>query len=282
MVENTNTHKDQTMLDLSVLGHTTWEYRSTEKLSYKYELATEKKNKKDEKTYTAIKNEKGKEISIQWHDDEQGQHLTFWDNNTQVAKFTLTNNKEVIWLPSDSLLVDRDIIAKPCNPNNIPIVANKLLLMFKTWVNSQPFARYLDHLSRELVYPPKLVKMLLLFNAYLNVRTKTAERLGKLTDDIDLIVDLRQVDKMFKILLNQVVRDTPHMVRLYSDVETYLLPPASTESVELVVDIPPVEILEPIEVTLEPTTLIVEVAEILPNPEDVDLTDIMEAVKNIK
>lgn len=279
------------MLDLSVLGHTTWEYRSTEKLDYKYTMAVEKTNKKGEKTYTAIKNESECEISIRWHDDEQGQHLTFWDNSSQVAKFTLTDAKKILWLPLDSALIVQDITAKPTNPNNIPIVVNKLMLMFQVWVNSKPFAMYLTLLSRELVYPPKLVKMLLLFNAYLNVRTKTAEKLGKLTDDIDLMVDLRQVDKMFKILLNQVVGDTPHMLRLYSDVDTYLLPPASTESVELVVDIAPVEILEPIEVTLEPTTPIVEVteqsepievAEILHNPDDVDLTDIMEAVKNIK
>ena len=273
------------MLDLTTIGHTVFAYLSTEKIAYKFTPSTEKINSKGEKAYTGIRNEKEQEISIRWHDSEVGQHLTLWKNDSLGATFTLTNDKKMVWLPQEVYSVDKDIIAKPSNPKNSAIVSTSLYEFFQKWLNSKPFSMYLDSLSREQVYPPNLVKLLLLFISYLNVRTKTAAALGgKLTEDLDSKIDDRQVAKIFNILLSQVVGDTPHMIRMYSDASTYLLPPASTGSVESVVDIAPVEILEPttpvVEVTEESEPI--EVTEILPNPDDVDLTDIMAAVKNIK
>lgn len=219
------------MLDLTAIGHTTFAYRSTEKISYKYNPATEKENKKGEKTYTAIRGSAEREISIRWHDDSEGEHLTLWDNTSQVAKFTLTSSKVMLWNPSPAYTEDSDLVAKPTNPNNIPIVSTSLYTFFEGWINSTPFAKYLNQLSREMVYPPKLVKLLLLFIAYLNIRTKTAEKVGELAENIDLMVDKDQVASIFRVLIGQVVGDTPHMKRLYEDAPQYLTLP-STETQE--------------------------------------------------
>jgi len=217
------------MLDLSAIGHTTFAYRSTEKISYKYNPATEKENKKGEKTYTAIRGSAEREISIRWHDDAEGEHLTLWDNTSQVAKFSLTSAKIMLWNPSPAYTEDSDLVAKPTNPNNIPIVSTSLYTFFEGWINSTPFAKYLNQLSREMVYPPKLVKLLLLFIAYLNVRTKTAEKVGELAENIDLMVDKDSVAAVFKILIGQVVGETPHMKRLYEDAPQYLTLPVPKE-----------------------------------------------------
>lgn len=222
------------MLDLTTIGHTVYAYLSTEKIAYKYFPATEKTNAKGGKNYTAIRNAKEEEISIRWHDSEVGQHLTLWKNDILAATFTLTNDKQMMWQPQEIYSIDQELVAKPSNPNNVAIVSTSLYNFFQTWLNSKPFAMYLDSLSREQVYPPSLVKLLLLYISYLNIRTKTAQKLGgKLTEDLDSKVDKSQVAKIFNILLSQVVGDTPHMVRMYSDANSYLLP-ASTNTTTVV------------------------------------------------
>lgn len=231
------------MLDTSAIGHTIYAFLSTEKISYKYTPAVEKTNKSGEKTYTAIRNAKEQEISIKWHDSEVGQHLTLWSDDSLAATFTLTNDKQMLWQPQEIYSVDKDLTAKPSNPNNPAIVSTSFYNFFQSWINSKAFSMYLDSLSREQVYPPSLVKLLLLFISYLNVRTKTAQALGgKLTEDLDAKIDSRQVAKIFSILINQVVGDTPHMVRMYSDASTYLLPAGTSPVVEKVdnstVDVP--------------------------------------------
>ena len=281
------------MLDLSAIGYTVFAYLSTEKISYKFTPAVEKTNSKGEKTYTAIRNMPEQEIAIKWHDDTNGQHLTLWLDSALSATFSLTNDKKMLWQPQDIYSVDADLTAKPSNPKNVAIVSTSLYDFFQTWLNTKPFAQYLNSLSREQVYPPSLVKLLLLFISYLNVRTKTSRALGgKLTADLDSNIDNNQVAKIFNILLAQVVGDTPHMIRMYSDSSTYLLPAGTIPTTEKV-EIAPTELViastvkEPQEVTLTPIVEVTEESELievaeLHNPDDVDLTNIMAAVKNIK
>lgn len=237
------------MLDLSVLGHTTWAYRSTENIRYEYRLGKGTKNKKGEIVYKEIKGESPKEISVTWTEDQLGQHLLLKDNTATVATFSLLNDKTIVWQPLEAYEREQTrIIAIPTNRNNDLVIAETLFSFFEQWLYSKPFAQRLDQLSKELVYPPRLVKLLLLFMAYQEERSDKGQDAAKLSMMMNISLD--SVVQKFKFYIEQLTGDVAYMQRLYSLDEKFILSPAkpttpAIESIQVTHSTSDVKVVEP-------------------------------------
>jgi len=234
---------------ISTFGNMTFATVSEESLILEFKEATERKNKKGEVTSYAVKPDATpKSISINWIEEQDGsQSLHFKHKTELVASFTFHNNDErtMDWKPGPAFGVRSMLIAKPVDPEVDVIVSYSLYNFFEQWVLSPKFSVGLNQLAAELIYPPAVVKLLLLFIGYMTERTRQAELLKKLSADADLHIDYSRVAVMYHNFLTRLIGTSKRMGRLYSDAFEYIpLPSNKDEILQLIaqeVEIPEVE-----------------------------------------
>ena len=186
-----------------------------EQIQFEYIPGKRRKNKKGKIGYVEIKGKSPKKLSICWQMDASGQHLIFKHNSVIVATFFQLNNDSLQWKPSSEFNKLFRQIAIPCWPGYNPILSTSLEQFFCQWLVSQKFADILSLHSRKRMYLPALVKLLLRYMSYTAERTEISTE-TKLPG-IDMQVSLDEVAKTYKSLISGLVKDTPHMKRIYEE-----------------------------------------------------------------
>lgn len=253
-------------------GNMTMATVSEESIILEYKQATERKNKRGEVTSYAVKGDATPEsISINWCEDVNGSQCLHLKKKTElVASFTLVNDGQFTmeWLPISTFGTRGITIAKPLDPNNDVIVSYSLYNFFEQWVLSPAFSVGLNQLAQELIYPPAVVKLLLLFLAYMTERTRQAELQKKLSSEADVSVDKARIAVMYHDFLARLVGDGKRMKRLYNDADQFIpLPANKDEILALVAEEVDQPSPEPITETIDPDNS-VDDEEIMSLPED--------------
>ena len=261
------------------------ENKKTDELEIVYEI---RKATKEEKGSVPIK-----KLSINWLHGEKGQELILIQNGVTVASFTTTIEEKMIFNPLDIWEEPITYIAIPTHTSYHAIESTSTGNFFMQWISSIEFFEHISLLSERGTYTPQLVKMTLLFLSCLRARDLVVAQ-NKAVDSYtrDIIIDNNEVIADYLDSISMLVGDDiPKMTKLFRNPISVLSLAGSNETLQI---LPSTE-LEPIEVISEPITPVIEVteaventpepikvAETIHNPDDVDLTDIMEAVKNIK
>ena len=258
---------------------------SEESIILEYKQATERKNKDGKVTSYSTKGDAVQEsISVEWFEDNQGSQCLSLKHKTElVASFNLRSTGEIEWLPNSSFGVRSLRIAKPIDPANDVITSYSLYNFFEQWVESKPFSLGFNQLAKELIYPPAVVKLLLLFISYMTERTRQAEILKKFSSDADLNVDKDRVKVMFHYMMGLLV-DSKRMKRLYGDCSEFIALPANKDEI-LALVAEEVDQPEPIvEETVNPDTTEDDQSILTVEPETVETvqedtnTDMIDAV----
>jgi hypothetical protein len=182
---------------------------SWKEIQLEYICGKRKKNKKGKISYVKNKGKSPQTLSICWETDGSEQHLIFKHNSVIVATFSKQNNGSLQWKPLPGLDKLSRQIAIISWPRYHPILSTSLEQFFLGWLVSEEFAECLSLGSRRRQYFSALVKLLLLYMSYTAERTET-ELLG-----IDMQVSLDEVAKTYKSLISGLVKDNPHMKKIY-------------------------------------------------------------------
>jgi|GEM_PF-2056898 len=182
---------------------------SWKEIQLEYICGKRKKNKKGKISYVKNKGKSPQTLSICWETDGSEQHLIFKHNSVIVATFSKLNNGSLQWKPLPGLDKLSRQIAILSWPRYHPILSTSLEQFFLGWLVSEEFAECLSLGSRRRQYFSALVKLLLLYMSYTAERTET-ELLG-----IDMQVSLDEVAKTYKSLISGLVKDNPHMKKIY-------------------------------------------------------------------
>lgn len=274
---------------IASFGNMTLATVSEESMILEYKQATERKNKLGQVTSYAVKGDATLEnISINWCQDNNGSQCLHLKKKTELlASFNLRADSTIEWIPNSTFGTRSTLIAKPIDPNNDVIVSFSLYNFFEQWIKSKAFSVGLNQLAAEMIYPPAVVKLLLLFISYMTERTRQAELLGKLSSDADLSVDKDRVAVMYHDLIRRLVGDTKRMKRLYSGAEDFIALPSNRDEILALVaeevdqpepesvteTIDPDNSIDDEEIMSLPDPLVIEVAAEQPTDDEKTLTE---------
>jgi hypothetical protein len=197
----------------SFLGSYETEILETTELNY--DLCRPRQSKKGKVFYQQIRGGLPEKISISWHEDKEGEYLTLRNNKTIVATFSLTTDRTIKWNPLPVYFVSQTIIARPTDfYPQYHIVSENLYNFFLQWVNSVQFNFSVTRCAGDSIYPPQFVKLLFLFIAYINERSRLTISTG---DGLTLEVNVNpeDVDNIYKELLLKLVGKSKSMKKRY-------------------------------------------------------------------
>jgi len=218
---------------IASFGNMTLATVAEESMILEYKQAVERKNKLGQVTSYAVKGDATLEsISINWCQDNDGSQCLHLKKKTELlASFNLRSNGTIEWLPNTTFNVRSTLIAKPIDPEQDTIVSFSLYNFFDQWIKSKPFSVGLNQLAQEMIYPPAVVKLLLLFISYMTERTRQAELTGKLSQEANLTIDMDRVSVMYHDLLRRLVGDKKRMQRLYAGASDFIALPANRDEI---------------------------------------------------
>ncbi|MEG4987322.1 hypothetical protein QUB08_16350 [Microcoleus sp. BR0-C5] len=191
-------------------------------IKLQYILCHTTENEKGEVNYKEIIGQPLETISISWHENEEGdEHLTLWHNTTVVATFSLMVYGTIKWNPLPAYSMTKTTIAKPINPYYYkPIVSENLYSFFFQWLKSEKFSTFFNIMSSKKVYPPRVVKLFLLFIAYLTERARKAS-FGNDGLTLEGKVYPESVDSIYKESLHQLVGKSKDLREYYLENELF-------------------------------------------------------------
>ena len=207
-----------------------------------------------------------------------------------LATFTMTKDFQLSMVCTHEFNAIDSHIYKPLLTAFPDIEAQSISDVFSQWLCTDEFFSHLQIVSAKKGYTPALIKMLVLYISYQDVKDETGTRLGQLTSDT--VIDVQEVAKVFRANMQELQTKLPKMAEHYKP--DLMLPPASdsplivgkVDQPEPIVEEPAIdpdtteddqEILsvEPETVEIEPITEIVEDQE---PAIKVEVTDISESI----
>ena len=190
-------------------------------IKLQYILCHTTENKKGWVTYKEIIGQPLETISISWHENEEGdEQLTLWHNTTVVATFSLMVYGTIKWNSLPAYSMTKTTITKPINPYYYTIVSENLYSFFFKWLKSENFSKLFKIMSSKKVYPPRVVKLFLLFIAYLTERARKAS-FGDDGLTLKGKVYPESVDSIYKESLHQLVGNSKDLREYYLNNELF-------------------------------------------------------------
>jgi hypothetical protein len=195
-----------------------YEAEVLETIELYYFLCSPKKSKNGNEFYQRIPRKPEETISINWYEDKEKEveYLILRHNTSTVATFYLTKDRTIKWNPLSVFFIDQTIIAQlNMHPKNY-IVSKNLYNFFIEWVNSLEFELRVNSNASLSIYPVHFVKLLFLFKAYINERSRLTKSIG---DGLTVEVDVRPVfvDSIYKESLIKLVGKSKSMKKRYLD-----------------------------------------------------------------
>lgn len=263
---------------LNISSHITAATRSRTKTSFEFvEGKWQKKDKANQDVYKEVKGAPEEAIAVELVEDEQGQKLQFTYSNSLttkgepkiVASFNLLSNMTLEWNVDPEFDKDQKRISMAAF-SGLVIKSGGLSELFVSWLTNDEFVDHSKTMASRLVYPPKLMKMILLWLAYIDIRATQGWTEGQQLFD-DMNVSLDKVGQKFKQMILDFVGNVDYMLpyytvpetfRLYSPGELPQLQPAESESA---VDIQSEESIPEIRESVQETESQVTTLEPLPD-----------------
>lgn len=209
-----------------------------------------------------------------------------------LATFIMTKDFKLSMVCTHEFNTIDSYIYKPLLTAFPDIEAQSVSDVFSQWLCTDEFFSHLQIVSAKKGYTPALIKMLVLYISYQDVKDETGTRLGQLTSDT--IIDVQEVAKVFRANMQELQTKLPKMAEHYKP--DLMLPPASdtlpvVEGAIVPDELEPVEVVEEVdqpdaiaeEPTIDPDTeddQKILTVEILPVEEANEAHDIPDADRN--
>lgn len=232
------------------------------------------------KTFKEVNKAKTDKLKVQLTSSELGQQLAFSlqrGGNEEDAKdptsrilamFTMTKDFQLSMVCNTEFTEISSYVYKPLLTAFPGIEANSVSDVFAQWLCSKEFFEHLQIISSKKGYTPGLVKMLMLYISYQDVKDQLGDRLGQLNND--MIIDVQEVAKVFRANMQALQNKLPRMAQHYKpdlmlSGSTEPPQPATNDEVEVITpdqvetpdkipteevsEVEPIEVLETEEVT---------------------------------
>lgn len=185
-----------------------------ETINLEFSLCHIKKSKNGKIFYQQIPGTSYEAISISWYENEDGEYLTLRHNASIVATFYLLKDRTIIWNPLSVFFVNQTIIARLFQRYKEYIISENLYDFFIQWLNSELFEFWVNMNASSSIYPVHFVKLLFLFKAYINERSRLTKSIG---DGLNVEVDVRPafVDSIYNESLLKLAGKSKSMKKRY-------------------------------------------------------------------
>lgn len=215
---------------LNISSHITAATRSRLSTSFEFSAGEwQKKDKSNQDVYKKVKGAADEVIAVSLIESEEGQKLQFTYSNSItnkgepkiVASFNLLPNMTLEWNADPEF----DKVQKRISMaafSGLVIKSAGLDDLFLTWLKDDEFVDHAKTMASRLVYPPKLVKMILLWVAYMDIRSTQGWTEGQQLFD-DMEVPLDKVGRKFKQMILDFVGNVNYMLPYYTIPETFRL-----------------------------------------------------------
>lgn len=215
---------------LNISSHITAATRSRLSTSFEFTAGEwSKKDKANQDVYKKVKGAADEAIAVTLVEDEQGQKLLFTYSNSittkgepkTVASFNLLSNMTLEW----NVDPEFDKVQKRISMSafsGLVIKSAGLDDLFLTWLKDDEFVDHAKTMASRLVYPPKLMKMILLWIAYMDIRSTQGWTEGQQLFD-DMNVSLDKVGSKFKQMILDFVGSVNYMMPYYTVPDTFKL-----------------------------------------------------------
>lgn len=213
------------------------------------------------KTFKEVAKANVDTLTVRLTTSELGQQLTFCfqrggnENDAKdplsriLATFTMTKDFQLSMVCNHEFNDISSYVYKPLLTAFPGIEAASISDVFSQWLCTPKFFEHLQIVSSKKGYTPALVKMLILYISYQDVKDDLGTTLGQFTEDA---VDVQEVAKVFRANMQALQNKLPRMAQHY---KPDLMLSGSTETtqqtnetVEVIVNEIPTEKDEPIEV----------------------------------
>jgi hypothetical protein len=188
------------------------------------------------KIFKEVAKAKTDKLKVQLTASDLGQQLTFCfqrGGNDEDAKdptsrilatFTMTKDFQLSLVCNTEFNEIKSYVYKPLLTQFQGIEASSISSVFSKWLCSNEFFEHLKIVSSQKGYTPALVKMLMLYISYQDVKDEMGTELGQLPQN--LIVDIQEVAKVFRANLQALQNKLPRMAQHYKP--DLMLSPADT------------------------------------------------------
>jgi len=215
---------------LNISSHITAATRSRLTTSFEFRSGEWSKKDKDNKdVYKKVKNAPDEAIAVTLVESEEGQRLQFTYSNSIttkgepkiVASFNLLSNMTLEWNVDPEFDKFQKRISMAAF-SGLVIHSEGLDDLFLTWLKNDEFIDHAKTMASRLVYPPKLMKMILLWVSYMDVRSTQGWTEGQqLFDDMNIPLD--KVGQKFKQMILDFVGNVSYMLPYYEVTDTFKL-----------------------------------------------------------
>jgi len=225
------------------------------------------------KTFKEINKAKTDILRVQLLSYDAGQQLNFSmmrggndedakDPTTRIlATFTMTKDFKLSMVSNNEFNRISSYTFKPLITAFSGIEANTLSGVFGQWLGTEEFFSHLKIISSEGGYTPALVKMLVLYISYQDVKQETLEQLtGQLSHGME--IDVNRVAQVFKANMAELKSDIPRMAKYY---QSELMISPSTEENKAIEPAENLEATEEVE-QVEPSDAVVTVNQNVSEP----------------
>lgn len=187
------------------------------------------------KTFKEVAKAKTDTLTVRLQTYELGQQLTFCfqrGGNEEDAKdpvsrilatFTMTKDFKLSMVCNHEFNAISSYTFKPLLTTFPGIEAGSISDVFSQWLCTEGFFEHLKIVSSKKGYTPGLVKMLVLYISYQDVKDEMGTKLGQLSED--MVVDVNEVAKVFRANMQELQMKIPKMAEHYKP--DLLLSPAS-------------------------------------------------------
>lgn len=198
------------------------------------------------KTFKEVAKAKVDTFKVQLTTSDLGQQLTFTyqrggnDDDAKdplgriLATFTMKKNFELSLTYETEFTAIDAFVYKPVLTSFSGIEANSVSSVFSKWLCSKEFFEHLKIVSSQKGYTPALVKMLMLYISYQDVKDNIGTDLGQLAQN--MVVDTQEVARVFRANMQDLQNKLPRMAQHYK--ADLLLSPAQAPAPVEKVDTP--------------------------------------------
>lgn len=229
------------------------------------------------KTFKEVAKAKVDTLKVQLTTSDLGQQLAFTyqrgGNDEDVkdplgrilATFTMTKNFELSLVYNTEFTAIDSFVYKPVLTGFPGIEAGSVSEVFSKWLCCNEFFEHLKIVSSKKGYTPALVKMLMLYISYQDVKDQIGTNLGQLTTDT--VIDTQEVARVFRANMQDLQNKLPRMAQHYK--ADLLLAPVAEPAIVTTPDQQTVEVITPdqVETPTEPIEAPAEPIEVAINEE---------------
>jgi len=206
------------------------------------------------KTFKEVAKAKTDILTVRLTTSDLGQQLTFCfqrGGNEEDAKdpvsrilatFTMTKDFKLSMVCNQEFNAISSYTFKPLLTAFPGIEAGSISDVFSQWLCTDEFFEHLKIVSSKKGYTPGLVKMLVLYISYQDVKDEMGTKLGQLSED--MVIDVNEVAKVFRANMQELQMKIPKMAEHYKP--DLLLSPATNPTPKTEENsIPVVEVITP-------------------------------------